>query len=267
MEEKKKVAKAKNTKVKETKAIKKTASAKKTTKKTTTAKVQTATKKTKKSLTETKAKVNPIKQEPYFPERIDKEELKNLPRAVCTGEVRLVDNKVKLRKALKELEGVEVVGIDTETRPAFTKRQQHSVCLLQIATSEVTYLFRLNKLGFTEGLIKLLSNPDIIKVGLSLQDDCRALRKLEKFEPKSFLELQRFCLGYGIRDASLQKIYAIVFGQYMSKSQRMTNWEATELTQAQQEYAALDAIACLQIYNKLLTFPNPNPALFALIYD
>ncbi len=267
MEEKKKVAKSKSTKAKETKTAKKTSSAKKTTKKTSTAKGQTTTKRTKKSLAEPKVAVSPIKPEPYFPAKIDKEELKNLPRAVCTGEVRLIDNKVKLRKALKELEGVLVVGIDTETRPTFTKRQQYNVCLLQIATGEVTYLFRLNKLGFAEGLIKLLSNPDIIKVGLSLQDDCRALRKLEKFEPRSFLELQRLCPGYGIKDASLQKIYAIVFGQYMSKSQRMTNWEATELTQAQQEYAALDAIACLQIYNKLLTLPNPNPALFALIYD
>ncbi len=255
MEEKKKVTKAKSTKAKETKDTKKKTSARKTTKKTTTAKKST-TAKTKKTSSKAEVKPSPIKQEVYFPARIEKEVLKDLPRAVCTGEVRLVDNKVKLRKALKELEGVQVVGIDTETRPTFTKRQQYSVCLLQIATGEVTYLFRLNKLGFAEGLIKILSNPDIIKVGLSLQDDCRALRKLEKFEPKSFLELQRLCPGYGIKDASLQKIYAIVFGQYMSKSQRMTNWEATELTQAQQEYAALDAIACLQIYNKLLTLQH-----------
>ncbi len=264
MEEKKKLSKAKSSKGKETKVAKKTTSTKTTTK---TKKEQASTRKTKKTASKLKEQITPKKQEPYFSARIDKDVLKDLPRAVCSGEVRLIDNKVKLRKALKELKGVSVVGIDTETRPTFTKRQQYSVCLLQIATGEVTYLFRLNKLGFPEGLIEILSNPDIIKVGLSLQDDCRALRKLEKFEPKSFLELQRLCPGYGIKDASLQKIYAIVFGQYMSKSQRMTNWEAPELTQAQQEYAALDAIACLQIYNKLLSLPNPNPTLFALIYD
>ncbi len=222
--------------------------------------------KTTKKTTRTKKAV--LKQEVRpFAATIDKEQLKELPRAECTGEVRLIDNKTKLRTALKELKAFKVLGIDTETKPNFVKRHQHTVCLLQISTGEVTYLFRLNKIGFPEGLIKILSDPTIIKVGLSLQDDCRSLKKLAKFEPRGFLELQRLCPGYGIRDASLQKIYAIVFGQYMSKSQRMTNWEAEELTENQQRYAALDALACLQIYNKLLSLANPNPTLFALIYD
>ncbi len=269
MAEEKKVLKSK------AKAKPKTSS--KTEKKTTTRAKKTATTKSKTATkAPAKAKVSKTKKAPkkasfeapsHFVATIDKAIIKDLPRAVCTGEVRLVDNKTKLRQALKELKGIEVLGIDTETRPSFEKRRQHSVCLLQIATGEVTYLFRLNKIGLASGLIKILADPNIIKVGLSLQDDCRVLRRLGDFEPKSFLELQRLCPGYGIKDASLQKIYAIVFGQYMSKSQRMSNWEAETLTTAQQEYAALDALACLQIYNKLLSLPNPNPILFAFIYD
>ena len=46
----------------------------------------------------------------------------------------------------------------------------------------------------------------------------------------------------------MQKIYAIVFGERISKAQRLTNWEAPRLTAAQQIYAAIDAWACLKLY-------------------
>ena len=43
----------------------------------------------------------------------------------------------------------------------------------------------------------------------------------------------------------------ILFGQKISKSQQLSNWEAEQLTQPQQLYAATDAWACLTIYNRL----------------
>jgi ribonuclease D len=52
-------------------------------------------------------------------------------------------------------------------------------------------------------------------------------------------------------DISLQKIYAILFGERISKNQRLTNWEADTLTEGQQHYAAIDAWACLRIYDHL----------------
>ena len=48
---------------------------------------------------------------------------------------------------------------------------------------------------------------------------------------------------------SLQKIYAIMFNKKISKSQRLTNWQAPNLTLQQQKYAAVDAWACMDIYN------------------
>ena len=65
-------------------------------------------------------------------------------------------------------------------------------------------------------------------------------------------------LGYmptieqGIALGRLQKIYAIIFGKKISKAQRLSNWEAPTLSVPQQYYAALDAWACLHIYNALL---------------
>ena len=62
------------------------------------------------------------------------------------------------------------------------------------------------------------------------------------------VELQSMVRDYGIEEMSLQKIYAILFGLRISKAQRLSNWEAEELTEAQQQYAALDAWAVRQIY-------------------
>ena len=65
------------------------------------------------------------------------------------------------------------------------------------------------------------------------------------------IELQEYVRAFGIQDKSLQKIYAILFGEKISKSQRLSNWEAETLTEPQKLYAATDAWACLNIYNKL----------------
>ena len=104
---------------------------------------------------------------------------------------------------------------------------------------------------FWNTLITLLENPNVTKVGLSLRDDFMMLHKRAPFEQHACVELQEYVRAFGIQDKSLQKIYAILFGEKISKSQRLSNWEADTLTEPQKQYAATDAWACLNIYNKL----------------
>jgi ribonuclease D len=76
---------------------------------------------------------------------------------------------------------------------------------------------------------------------------------------------------YGIQDLSLQKLYANIFGQKISKSQRLSNWEADILTEQQKLYAATDAWACVMLYQELLNMksngydleivPEPEPVV------
>ena len=56
----------------------------------------------------------------------------------------------------------------------------------------------------------------------------------------------------GIEDKSLQKIYANLFGEKISKRQRLTNWEADVLSDKQKEYAAIDAWACINLYDEIM---------------
>jgi ribonuclease D len=72
-----------------------------------------------------------------------------------------------------------------------------------------------------------------------------------KFVPAGFVDLQSIVKEHDIDDISLQKIYALLFSKKISKSQRLSNWEAEMLTESQKKYAALDAWACLKIYEKL----------------
>ena len=200
-----------------------------------------------------------------YPPSITDEELQSLALARCPAPITIIETREEARRVAMRLRRAGILGIDTETRPSFTAGVRYEVSLLQIATEEECFLFRLNKMGLPKSLISLLEDPAIIKVGLSLRDDITALSRREAFTPGSFVELQKLCGGYGIRELGLQKIYAILFAERMSKSQRMSDWEAKKLSPAQAHYAALDAWASLRIYTTLMALPAPSPTQFALI--
>lgn len=182
---------------------------------------------------------------------IAKEELKELPKTVFPGNIYVIDTETDLQDAIDYLMKQKVVGIDSETRPSFTKGQSYKVALLQISSHERCFLFRLNRTGLTKPLIDLLETPCVVKVGLSLKDDFMMLHKRAAFKQQACVELQEYVKHFGIADKSLQKIYGILFGEKISKSQRLSNWETDVLTDSQKQYAAVDAWACLRIYQLL----------------
>lgn len=183
---------------------------------------------------------------------ISKEEVKELPKALFTGRIHVIQTEAEADKAIAYLQAQQVLGIDSETRPSFTKGQSYKVALLQISSVECCFLFRLNFIGLTSSLIALLENPSVAKIGLSLRDDFMMLHKRAPFTPQKCIDLQDYVRPFGIQDKSLQKIYGILFKEKISKSQRLSNWEADVLTDGQKLYAATDAWACLEIYNTLL---------------
>lgn len=182
---------------------------------------------------------------------IDKEAVKELPKTLFPGEIHVVQTPWEAEKAVAYLKTCPLLGIDSETRPSFTKGRTHKVAMLQVSSEEHCFLFRLNLTGLTLPVITLLESPHVTKVGLSLHDDFMMLHKRAPFEQRACVELQEFVRPFGIQEKSLQKIYAILFGEKISKTQQLSNWEAETLTEPQKLYAATDAWACLNIYNKL----------------
>ena len=182
---------------------------------------------------------------------ISKQQIAELDKVVFKGEIFVVDHLAQVKEAVDHLSSNIVVGFDTETKPAFKRGQINNVALLQLATEEECFLFRLNKIGYPKEIENFMCDINVKKIGLSLRDDFAALRKRTRRKPENFIDLQLFVDKFDIEDSSLQKIYAILFGQKISKSQRLSNWEAAVLSPAQQSYAAIDAWACLHIYNHL----------------
>ncbi len=207
---------------------------------------------------------NEQSEEKQFFLSIPKTELNTLPAAVYEGEIKIIDREEDIDEAIEYLRKSDIIGFDTETKPAFKRGQTHLVSLLQLATANRCYLFRINKTGFTDNLRYLLEDASILKVGVSIHDDFLNLGKLAKFEPAGFIDLQQYVKQFRIKDNSLTRIYGILFGLRISKGQRLTNWEAPELTSHQQAYAALDAKACINIYKALSSgsfIPKKSPYL------
>lgn len=186
---------------------------------------------------------------------ISKEALAELPVKEFAGHAVTVINLEQAEIAVRQIrEAHTVVGFDTETRPSFQKGVSYRVCLVQLSVGQVCYLFRLNKIQELPACLKeLLEDDQVVKVGLSTQDDFKNLRKWCEITPRGFIELQQLVKTYGITDMSLAKIYALLFGQKLSKRQRLTNWEADQLNMRQLAYASLDAVACVEIYESLVT--------------
>ena len=182
---------------------------------------------------------------------IDKNEISTMPTVTFDGRIITIDTPQAVDQAIMALSNEAYVGIDTETRPSFRKGVQHDVSLIQLSTPDTCFLIRLNRTGMPDSLVKFLENKQIAKIGLSLHDDYQGLCKRRKFKAGNFIDLQKEVGQYGIEEMSLQKIFAIIFGQRISKSQQLTNWENDVLTDKQKIYAATDAWACLKIYNEL----------------
>lgn len=190
--------------------------------------------------------------------KYEKAQISTLPLAEFKGRIIVVLTPGETQKAVRYLLSQKLLGLDTETRPSFRKGQQHKVSLLQVATEDMCFLFRLNHTGLTPAIVELLEDTKVTKVGLSWHDDLNSLRKLGTFKTGDFIDIQAHVRDVGIEDMSLQKLYANLFGQKINKRQQLSNWEADILSDRQKLYAATDAWACIQLYKELLRLKETN---------
>ena len=183
--------------------------------------------------------------------KYDKKLIATLPRAVFTGRIIMVLTASQAERAVDYLLTKPILGFDTETRPNFRKGQQHKVALLQVSTYEECFLFRLNLMGLAPAVVRLLEDQTVLKIGLSWHDDVISLHHLGQFQLGSFIDIQHHTSELGIEDLSLQKLYANLFHEKISKTDQLSNWERDILTDKQKIYAATDAWACIRIYEEM----------------
>lgn len=185
-----------------------------------------------------------------FPEKkhITKAEINELPIRQYEGVIHLCKTAEKAEAAAAKLLQEKILGFDTETRPAFRKGECYDPSLLQLATNESVYLFQIQLCGLTPTLLKVLSSPDILKVGVALDRDVRELQAMATFEPSGFIELSNYAKQAKIKNLGLRGLTAILFGFRVSKREQVSNWARRDLTESQQTYAATDAWLGRKIY-------------------
>lgn len=189
---------------------------------------------------------------------ITNDEANTLPAAQFRGEIIIVDNDDQVEAMCQYLSEQTILGFDTETRPSFKAGVSNRVALLQLSSAERCYLIRLCRIKLHTPILKLLCDPAIVKIGADVRGDLHSLHQLRNFKEQGFVDLQHIAIDWGVEEKSLRKMSAIVLGKRVSKAQRLSNWEASQLTPQQQLYAATDAWVCIKIYKKLLATPKPQ---------
>ena len=184
--------------------------------------------------------------------KFDKKLISSLPLVKFEGRIVVVVSRQEAARAVDFLLSQPILGVDTETRPSFKKGNQHMVSLLQVATHDVCFLFRLNFLGLSDEIKRLIEDTTVPKIGLSWHDDILQLKRRGEFTPGYFVDLQQHVGELGVEDLSLQKLYANFFGMRISKNQQLSNWEGDVLQDKQKVYAATDAWACIMLYEELM---------------
>lgn len=179
---------------------------------------------------------------------ITREAIADLPIRRYQGEVRLVATADDLAAAMDDIRRETVVGLDTETRPAFTKGESHLPCLVQVATARAVHLFQLQRVDCSLALSELLEHPEIVKAGIALAHDMRQLKQVFPFESVRVLDLGGIVRRHGVGQTGLRNLVGLYLGFRIPKGQRTSNWAAPRLSPAQINYAATDAWACRELY-------------------
>ncbi|MCE1167477.1 MAG: 3'-5' exonuclease domain-containing protein 2 [Sphingobacteriia bacterium] len=187
-----------------------------------------------------------------YNKEITKEELENVPTGHFEGDIITIEDHESAHLAIEKIQQETILGFDTETRPSFKKGETHSMALIQIATASQVFLFRITKVGYLPGLWKILSDKNILKAGIGLENDIRDLSKIHPLKVANLIDLNSECAKLGFKVAGVRKLSALILGIKPSKTQQTSNWEAIELTQAQKNYAATDAWVCREITLRLM---------------
>ena len=180
--------------------------------------------------------------------RISREAMSELPIRRYEGSVHIVAGHSDLQRALQDILQESVLGFDTETRPAFRTGESYLPSLVQFATASAVYLLRAQQQDLFGAMREILSSEKIIKVGVSVTDDMRNLKKLFEFDERSVVDLGKVAERHGLKQTGVRNLAGIFLGARIPKGTKITNWAARRLTPQQIAYAATDAWACRELY-------------------
>jgi ribonuclease D len=179
---------------------------------------------------------------------VSREEINELPIRRYEGEVRVVEARQDLAPAMADILQEPVVGFDTETRPSFRPGESYPPSLAQVATARAVYLFQVREREVAAAVAQMVAAEHIVKAGVGLADDLRALKKVIEFAEKSVVDLGRVATRAGLKQTGVRNLTGLFLGFRIPKGTKTSNWARARLTPQQIAYAATDAWACRELY-------------------
>ena len=179
---------------------------------------------------------------------ITRDEVVALPIRRYEGETVVVATPDELARAREDFAQETVVGLDTETRPAFRKGESYTPSLVQAATARAVYLFQIKQQDSSAILGELLSSEKTVKAGASIAYDLRQLKQVFAFEEKAVVDVGWAAKRHGMEQTGVRNLAALFLGFRIPKGAKTTNWSAKQLSPQQIQYAATDAWACRELY-------------------
>lgn len=169
--------------------------------------------------------------------------------------IHLVHTAAQAERARAALAASRFWGLDTESRPTFTKGQEsegpHTV---QLSTLEQAWVFQLHDPDCSAVVAELLAHRGITKAGFGLGDDRKRIQARLGVEVADILELNTTLQQRGYRkDLGVKTAVAVLFQRRFIKSKKAatSNWAQRQLSEAQLVYAANDAYAAARVYQAL----------------
>ena len=188
---------------------------------------------------------------PDFCRKFSKDEVNTLPLFHYDGDVVLVRDEQTLSEALTRMAKERILGFDTESRPCFRKGKMNNPSLIQIACSDIIFLFQLKWLPLDKRLAAVMENPACIKAGVAIRDDIRQLQALYPFTGAGIVDLGEVAASQGLETRGLRTLTANFLRARISKGAQCSNWENSELSSQQVRYAATDAWVSRKIYQRM----------------
>ena len=130
------------------------------------------------------------------------------------------------------------LAIDTESNSLFA--YQERVCLLQISTPAVDYLFDPFSIQDLSALAPIFANPAIEKIFHAAEYDLICLKRDYHFEFNNLFDTMLAARILGLPELGLGSLLKTRFDLELDKRYQRANWGIRPLTDAMLAYAALD---------------------------
>jgi len=158
----------------------------------------------------------------------------------------LIEKEADVRSATNEIRKFDLLGFDSESKPQFLKKgPKPKPALIQLATPDTVFLFRICKIGLVQELKDILQSNDILKLGVGVKEDCKGLRRIDpSIKLAGFIDIAVVASMRGFEEKGLKGLTKEVLGMdlWKPRSPAVSNWEKEELTDGQKRYSANDGM-------------------------